>query len=592
MLRNLGAADRDLLWTEWLRNATGNAGRRTATADVERQLGRWKNSIERTPADALRARWLMWTLTSTDRNLRDTATEALYWFGRAAPADLFNLAVDALAINDAYVGERVMAAAYGVAAADAGRYTAEHDPRTALFAEAFEPFLEALVKALLGQGDQCATTPTYHALTRYYASSIFECARMFTAELLPESVTFPIAFAPGPAIVPLREGDERRDDARRSMHINFHNYTLGRLFRDRKNYDDTHAGHHDATDHICGVVNSFGWTTDRFGELDRAIDNRSRSRDPERVERYGKKYAWIGLYLVSGLLADAGHVSDWLEVDIDPTFPQPSRQAPVVVPTWARTTPAKERDWLVKGLVKVPDDVINAATLDGELGPWTLLHAEMTSKDAATGRNTFGLFNTVLVERCDADEFIEALRSVSHPGRDVIDVPSAYYTFAGEIGWHERFAAPEPGRPLAEQYQGMLRQGGRGITFESLTHQYSWESHHSSRNQVRAWVPSKLLSTALSLRSVPAGFDQVDREGRLASHSYTAPQGFTGHMLYVRSDVIREYAKDRVIATFGWGERQTQLGGGIIPAPLQRAYWAHRNVWRGIWYSAASSAEL
>ena len=367
------------------------------------------------------------------------------------------------------------------------------------------------------------------------------------------------------------------------MHIDFRNYTLGRLFDDRSNYDDKHPGHRDATDHVCGVVNALGWTTETFGDLDRSLDDRSRDRDPGRVERYGKKYAWIGFYLVSSLLTDTGHITDWLEVDIDPTFPQPSPQAPVVLPTWARTTPAKDRDWLDKGIVRVPDDVITVAALDGDPGPWTLLHAEMTSKDPATGRNTFGLFNTVLVEPDDADEFIAMLRSVPHPGRDVIDVPSAYYTFAGEIGWHDRFAAPEPGRPLAEQYEEVLRLSESTIAFESLTHQYTWESYHSSRNQVSAWVPSKLLTAATDLRSVPAGFDQVDPDGKIATRSYTAPPGFTGHMLYVRSDVLREYAQDRVIVTFGWGERQTQLGGGTLPAPLQRIYWAHRNVWRNIW---------
>ena len=157
MLRDLVVAERDLLWTEWLRTAAGNAGRTTATADVERQVRRWKTSTDRTPADALRARWLMWTLTSTDRNLRDAATEALYWFGRAAPGDLFDLAIDALAINDAYIGERVMAAAYGVVTAEAGHVTAGHDARRARFNEAFESFLVELVEALIGQTDQPAT---------------------------------------------------------------------------------------------------------------------------------------------------------------------------------------------------------------------------------------------------------------------------------------------------------------------------------------------------------------------------------------------------------------------------------------------------
>jgi len=588
MLRDLSVAERDMMWTEWLRNAAHN-GHRSAVAEIDRQARRWMSTSHRTTADALRARWIMWSLTSTNRGLRDAATEALYWYGRAAASDLFAIALDALTINDDYVGERALAAAYGVVTAETGRVTRETDPVPSPFNRVLEPFLSGLARTLIGEPDHPATSPTFHSLVRYYASGIFQCATRFAPEVVAESST--LTFASGPIIEPLRDGDALRDDARRSMDTDFRNYTIGRLFEDRENYDDTHPGHRNATDYVLGVVRALGWSWEKFGRVDRSIGGQSRDGDPGRVERYGKKYGWIGFYRVAGLLAEGGQASSWLEVDIDPTFPQPSPPAPVALASWARRTPREDRAWLDKGIIRVPDDVIMASSLDGDQGPWTLIHAEMTCKDPATGRRTFGLFNTVLVERVDADRFIGMMSSMAYPGRSVIDVPSDYYTFAGEIGWHARFAAPEPGRRVADQYEGVLRSGDSTISFESLTHQYAWESHHSIRNKANAWIPSKVFTTAAGLRPVPAGFDQVNPAGTLVARSFSAPQGFTGHMLYVRSDVLGHYAGDRVVVTVGWGERQTQLSGGRLPAPIQRIYSANRNVWRRVWTPAAHTAD-
>ena len=65
VLRSLGVADRDLCWTEWLRK-----NRNEVIRDLERLEQRWRQEKIR-PGDQLRVRWVMWTLTSTVRQLRD-----------------------------------------------------------------------------------------------------------------------------------------------------------------------------------------------------------------------------------------------------------------------------------------------------------------------------------------------------------------------------------------------------------------------------------------------------------------------------------------------------------------------------------------
>src|SRR3981081_2804005 len=108
LLGLMTVADRDLLWTEWVRR---NSDR--LTDDLKGLENRWRARLDRFAVDLLRARWVMWMLTSTVRGLRDQATRTLYCFGRGDPAALFKLAIDALDINDAYVSERLLAGSYG-----------------------------------------------------------------------------------------------------------------------------------------------------------------------------------------------------------------------------------------------------------------------------------------------------------------------------------------------------------------------------------------------------------------------------------------------------------------------------------------------
>ena len=570
ILRDRPVADRDLRWSEWQR-----AHARQLCADATALAARWRDQPRRTDADRLRARWMMWTLTSSNRDLRDAATAALYWYGRHDISGLFALAREAITINDAYVSERMAAAAYGV--------TTAHQLHDQALEAALPSYLQALLDAYTGAG---ATHPTFHALTRYYVASTFDFVGRYYPATVPTQAGQPLAFAPGPAISGLPEGDPRREDVHHTVHMDFGNYTLGRLFPDRENYDDSHPGHQEATALVLAVVRSLGWRPDSFDDVDGRIDTeQSRRRDGlgTRTERYGKKYGWIGFYTVAGMLADRGQHLEWLEVDIDPTFPQPLKPAPVQLDTWTPRTPTDDLSWLRHGTVRVPEDFLTPARLDTEEGPWLLVHAEIDSKDVTTGRDTFGLFNTVLIDQDRLAEFLEAFNALSHPGREMIDLPADYYVFAGELPWHTRFAALEPGLPLKDLYIADLRYDRPDLCFERLAHRFAWESHHSSQNQATGYVPSRLFSQAFDLRALSASFDQAEPSGALAARSVSAPAGFTGELLYLRADLLQRYAAGRAIVTFCWGERQMRMAWPERPSgPLQEVYQAHQNIWREV----------
>jgi hypothetical protein len=85
------------------------------------------------------------------------------------------------------------------------------------------------------------------------------------------------------------------------------------------------------------------------------------------------------------------------------------------------------------------------------------------------------------------------------------------------------------------------------------------------------------------LHGVPQSFDQVDLAGGRATIAVGAPDGFSGHLLYIREDVLRAYPDNRAIVFFGWGERQLRPTYPDQPSGVElTAYQKHQNVWRVI----------
>ena len=117
-LRPMASGDRDLVWTEWIR-----LHQDALWTDLERAESRWLREKEHDERERLRATWVMWVLTTTVRPLRDKTTRALYLYGRHHPEHLYGMAIDSLGIDDQYVAERMLAAAYGVGMALAGEGT-------------------------------------------------------------------------------------------------------------------------------------------------------------------------------------------------------------------------------------------------------------------------------------------------------------------------------------------------------------------------------------------------------------------------------------------------------------------------------------
>jgi hypothetical protein len=581
MLRMMSVADRDLRWTEWIRFNGGLLGELPGPFDDLTDLtGRWRNLERRSAGDCLRARWTMWQLTSTVRPLRDQATCALYWFGRGDPAALFELSLDSLSINDPYVPERLLAASYGVVMAQQF-----HD---ADFVTALSSYLLGLRERLAGA---MATSPTNHWLARLYVQGTVTFARLFYADAVPEGLEVDgrVPFASRALPEPLSKDDERAAEVRRTLYPHFENYTIARLCADRHNYDMNHEGYQAAVAQILGVIWDLGWREGSFRALDNEIAEDRYRRHPTSpgMERYGKKYGWIGFYTHAGMLADSNSLpnSRLSDVDIDPSFPEQTSPTPVCLPLWRRRAPADNRRWIRQGDVSIPNELLYCSELESTPGPWIAVHGDLRSREESSARMIFGEIVAMLVLPRDVDQLVKALKERIHPGGWWLpEEPRDNYLFAGEIPWFPEFGLGVMGSLSESLYHAAIRVTDfADINVEILAHTYGWESYHSSMNKAGgALVPSSRFSKTHNLRGMPQSFGQVAPDGTWASLSLGGPDGVDGRLLYLREDLLHSYAAGRQLVQFTWMERLLQLSVHDSPKWLNAIQHAGQNIWRRV----------
>lgn len=456
VLRPMRMAARDLRWSEWARHNDEGI-----VTDLRWLEGRWRSRTDRSPADTLRARWVMWVLTSTVRNIRDQATRALYWFGRGNPDALFDLTLDSLAINDPYVSERMLAASYGTAMALHADLTHRE-----FIDQKLPGFALRLYQAMFAKGAPFSTT---HALTRNYARHTVWIALLHHSTLLDAGQrkrTVPRFHDGGIrkwGAEKDRNGGEYRE-GNAPIQMDFENYTIGRLVPERGNYQYKHAGYQEVLGNIYWRLYGLGYSLEAFGAIDKGIASshwRGRLRDNAgRIDRYGKKYSWIAFYELYGLRYDKGLLkSEYYDgeerpsdVDIDPSFPDEPHDVRVITEDWLGNRDDPLGTWIEVGgrpdimPYLVVDDV------NGVRGPWVLLDGFAIQVDERHKRALPASVRGLLVAK-QHSQILRKLLARERPGRlRLPDVPEDHNTFAGEIPWCETF--PKNGQSELEFHVG------------------------------------------------------------------------------------------------------------------------------------------
>src|SRR5207245_278953 len=140
-----------------------------------------------------------------------------------------------LGFNDPYVAERMLAACYGVAMSQWAV------PQRSKFKKAFGSMAVHLYRLMFAPGARHAT---HHVLRRDYAAGFIELAinvhpnRLSAAER--EYLRAPFAHIASVFPSPDKLTDEQCADGKSTIHMDFENYTIGRLVSDRRNYDAEH----------------------------------------------------------------------------------------------------------------------------------------------------------------------------------------------------------------------------------------------------------------------------------------------------------------------------------------------------------------
>lgn len=575
-LRAMTVAERDLCWTEWVR-----LEKERLTRDFERLENRWQKTSpgQRGSEDErLRARWVMWTLTSTVRPLRDRATRALYRYGSRYPGALFELALEALTINDLYVPERMLAACYGVAMTlwgDPGR----QDVRVALLSLG-----RALNDRVLSAG---GTNATAHVLMREYAGGLVELADRITVRESIESSGERRGFAPrqsAPAPDPFRDPtlieESEIGDVKGAIRMDFGNYTIGRLIPRRQNYDFENETYREVRRQIEARIAELGYSEIQFRDVESRIGRgewRGARREGAKTDRYGKKYAWIAYFEMYGLREDRRLLPEWRrgertpDVDIDPSFPEPAKESVLDLRDVFVDAPSQGPLWMRSGVTPEYDHLLYCEEVDGQSGPWALLEGYIEQASQDDDRKVFTFLRGVFVRSDDVGRAARAFSLLQYPGNWEIPEPAVdHYLYAGEIPWSRRF-----GGELRE-LDGSVRADRRdafstgmqtsGISVEIPVCRFGWESYHSELNQVSGVVlPAPAICDLLGLTNRQGEWDLRDRYGKLATmyrESRGSREESRSTVTYIQSELLSEYLTqtDQKLMWFLWGERTLRHG--------------------------------
>lgn len=581
LLSDLSVADRDLRWTEWVRNYAEEH-----FWDLDRLTEDWKSRTDRTQEDRLRALWVKWLLTSTLRDLRDVSTRALYWYGRGEPGALFNLTLSSLGTNDPYIPERLLAASFGVTMAAPGE-------RRECGRE-LDDFVEGLWKAFCADD---AEHPTDHWLIRHYVEGIVGVARRYYPLSLG-SRSHGWRFVRAGKLEPIVRDDPRNSPYDLVYGRDFANYTVGSLVPDRGNYQFDHQEYQEVCSWIRARVWDLGWRNERFGQVERRLAEESeyRHRRHGRIELYQKKYGWVGFFEAAGRLIDEDRSpldSDetrLTDVDIDPSFPAkpPRRTSPI--PGFLSAEFDDLEEWVTDGTIDVSTELLRPESLDGTDGPWVALSGFLDQEDIESRRKVFGFLHAILVERDSEQQLRDALGSKRHLGNLWLHPPEAHYVFAGEMTWSACARLGLSGDELRHLYTRAIPEDDEegNVSIELPARCYAWESYHSVTNEAGGYpVPAIALAESYDLRVIPASLDWIDPQGNRASMTLAPPSNFKkGHLLYVREDLIRDYcAKHNYeLVWIIWGERDVWFADYLSDRPdwLTRAHMDYSHVWRRI----------
>lgn len=358
---------------------------------------------------------------------------------------LFDLTLKALAINDPYVPERLIAASYGVAMAF------QHDK--GFLNNSLSNYVRSLFDNLFAEDAKFSTT---HILMRDYAKHTIDIALLHKGDLLNSNerqrITPPFKDA---AIEGWGQAEDKNKNEYRDGNypfgFDFNNYTIGRLIPKRRNYDFDDPEYLEVKSKMWWRIYSLGYSLEKFGEIDKYIAREKysfgRAENSGKIDRYGKKYCWIAYYEIAGYRQDKGLLKkEWesgyqnrFTTDIDPSFPTEIQKIEIIKSDFLKSRLKSLPKWITKGLSPDISPFTVLRTIQDEPGPWVLLDGFIEQEDLDSKRDIFIYPRGLLVKKEMVSEIIDRLTKQDVGGRWLPEIPEFYFVLAGEIPWCETF---------------------------------------------------------------------------------------------------------------------------------------------------------
>jgi hypothetical protein len=544
--------ERDTSWSEWLVRTIdhGHGGVRTLLEWGWPDASRYDPSPLPDEVSRLATLALGWMLTTPDRRVRDRATKALVNVGERGLGG-FTSAIAAFAsCDDPYVTERLTAAVCAL--------TLRTSERAEIHALA-----DAAVSLL---GDAWPT----HLLTRDYVRRTLTKANELDWNgpdgRPPYGAKWPVRSLPARSIeAMIGPPDREYSSIWHSLHAlgDFGTYVLEPAL-EKFDYPDLSRLRTAAERAILTRVVQLGWSGERFAALDR---HRHGGHDGH-VERFGKKYQWIGLYEVLGRLADNRKLVDRWDNEEPPFDYEYAEQlvyrdidASVLTSTQPAVSGTAVRTWYAPVQATFPSEVASnyPRSLDGVPDPIDLI--------ALTDSNEERWLSLVRHENW-TQALPPEIQAMNAPNLNVwmqirgyllpIEQASALESWAKDADWdgrwmaenaqvHNRLLASHPQAPDWDAADGNAEPRGPVVDAipTPLFQPVAWyggtgtSRESTGINEPTGYVPSRMLIDALDLRR-SGDFEWADVNG-LALSDPTAGVEETS-TLVVRRDLVGNLA--------------------------------------------------
>jgi len=93
-------------------------------------------------------------------------------------------------------------------------------------------------------------------------------------------------------------------------------------------------------------------------------------------------------------------------------------------------------------------------------------------------------------------------------------------------------------------------------------------------------VPSFEFAARFGLRQLPGTLDLVGFDGVRASAAFRTEKPWRGQLLFLRRDLVVDFAGDHRIMQVAWGEREVTVEWSSVPPWVRAVHQNYEHIWR------------